>query len=261
MPQTWNAVDYARNGRFVADLAQDVFALLAPQGGERILDLGCGDGALTERLQSMGVAVIAADSSPSMVQAALARGLSAQQIDAQALSFRCEFDAVFSNAALHWMDNQHAVLDGVRAALRPGGRFVAELGGHGNIAAVRTALRAAFASMGLDAEVVGGNRFYTAEQYRGLLEQHGFQVERIELVPRPTLLPTGMRAWIETFRRSLLDALTPTQRESLLSEVTDLLEPILRDSQGNWWADYVRLRFRASVPNNPEARPAADALP
>lgn len=130
--------------------------------------------------------------------------------------------------------------------MRPGGRFVAELGGHGNVAAIRTALRTVVAPFGLDAEASGGNRFFTAAEYRGLLEGHSFHVETIELVPRPTLLPTGgVRGWVETFRRSLLDPLTPDRREAVLQQVTHLLQPILQDSAGNWWADYVRLRFRA----------------
>ena len=247
MTQSWDASDYASNGRFVADLATEVVELLAPQPEERVLDLGCGDGALTERLQQAGAVVVGVDSSPTMVEAALARGVDARFMSGDKLVFRNAFDAVFSNAALHWMRDQQAVLSGVHASLRPGGRFVAELGGHGNIAAIRTALRIAVAPFGLDAEDAGGNRFYTAKAYRRLLEQNGFLVERIELVPRPTLLPAGVRGWVETFRRSLLEPLTPGQREIVLAQVSELLEPILQDGEGNWWADYVRLRFRATA--------------
>ena len=246
MVETWSAADYARNGRFVADLAGGVLALLAPQRGERILDLGCGDGALTERLQALGASVTGVDSSPEMVQAASLRGLDVHLGNAEHLSFRREFDAVFSNAALHWMRDQDAVLAGVRDALRPGGRFVAELGGHGNIAAIRTALRVAVAPFGVDAEVAGSNVFFTPAEYQTLLERNGFRVEHIELAPRPTILPAGgLRSWLETFRQSLLQQFTPDQREIVLSRTTDLLQPILCDGEGNWTADYVRLRFRA----------------
>jgi SAM-dependent methyltransferase len=144
------------------------------------------------------------------------------------------------------MHDQDAVLAGVYRALRPGGRFVAELGGHGNIAAIRAALRALTARFGLEAEDAGSNTFFTADEYAAMLQRHGFAVEYVALVPRPTFLPTGMRAWIETFRRSLLDRLDQDNREAVLSESVDLLRPILCDRAGNWWADYVRLRFRAS---------------
>ena len=245
MAQTWNAVTYEQNGRFVADLAGEVLSLLAPRPGERILDLGCGDGALTQRIHQTGATVIGFDSSPEMVQAALERGLDARLGDGAQLPFREEFEAVFSNAALHWMRDQDAVLAGVRRALRPGGRFVAELGGQGNIAAIRAALRAIAAPWGIDAEAAGSNVFFTPEEYRTLLERHRFRVDSIALVPRPTRLPSGLSGWIETFHRSLLDQLGPEQQRELVAQATDLLRPILCDRSGQWWADYVRLRFRA----------------
>src|ERR1700760_1744773 len=122
--QAWDATAYAATGRFVADLAGGVVNLLAPQPGEAILDLGCGDGALTERIAATGAIVTGVDSSPSMLAAAQARGLNVVQCSGDALPFDREFDAVFSNAALHWMPNAAAVLSGVHRALKPGGRFV-----------------------------------------------------------------------------------------------------------------------------------------
>lgn len=247
MTQTWSAATYEQNGRFVADLAGDAVALLDPQPGERILDLGCGDGALSARIQQSQAIVIGVDSSPDMVRAAVVRGIDAHLLNGQSLPFRSEFDAVFSNAALHWMPDQDAVLSGVRTALRPGGRFVAEMGGHGNIAAIRTALRAVVAPLGLDAEAQGSNVFFTPTEYRELLERNGFHVTSIDLIPRPTPLPTGLAGWIETFRRSLLDQLTPEQQRAVIEDATELLSPILRDRAGQWHADYVRLRFRATT--------------
>lgn len=247
MAQTWSAEQYAKDGRFVADLAGEVFDWLAAQPGERILDLGCGDGALTQRIAACGAEVMGVDRSPDMVRATQARGLKAQVLNGEDLAFRSEFDAVFSNAALHWMLDQEAVIDGVHAALRPGGRFVAELGGHGNIAAIRTALRALSAEFSIEAEDAGSNVFFTPEEYGEMLERAGFRVDHMELAPRPTFLSTGLRAWIETFRRSLLDQVQPDQREDLLHRAEELLRPILCDRKGNWYADYVRLRFRAFV--------------
>ncbi len=245
MAQTWTAEGYERNGRFVADLAGDVLSLLSPQPKESILDLGCGDGALSSRLIDAGAVVIGVDSSPELVRAAQQRGIDARYGEGEHLPFRSEFDAVFSNAALHWMTNQDAVLSGVHRALRPGGRFIAEMGGHGNVAAIRTALQAVLATYDIDAEGVSENFFPTPEEYGRLLEQHEFQVASIQLISRPTALPTGIQGWIETFRRSLLDRLNQSAQQAVIQQTAELLGPILCDRSGNWFADYVRLRFRA----------------
>ena len=129
--QAWDRLAYAQNARFVADLGAPVLDLLAPRPGERILDLGCGDGALTHRIATAGAHVVGCDASPALLAAAAARGLPVHLADGRALPFSNEFDAVFSNAALHWMRHPEAVVAGVRRALRPGGRFVGEFGGHG----------------------------------------------------------------------------------------------------------------------------------
>jgi len=146
--QTWDPDRYARNARFVADLGAPLIDLLAPQPGERILDLGCGDGALTERLAACGCTVVGVDGSAEQITAAKTRGLDAHVMNGEALTFSHEFDAVFSNAALHWMKRADAVIEGVRRALKPGGRFVAEMGGAGCVAKVRGAVKAALARRG-----------------------------------------------------------------------------------------------------------------
>ncbi len=244
--QTWNATEYALNGRFVADLAGGVMDLLDPKPGEQILDLGCGDGALTAKIAASGAVVKGIDSSESMVAAARALGIDAQIASADALDFDHKFDAVFSNAALHWMRDQDMVLDGVHRALKPGGRFVAEMGGHGNIAAIQVALLAIFAKHGIDAVHAEQNYFPTPASYESRLRHHGFDVHYIELIPRPTPLPeSGMYGWLQTFRRGLFEQLPEAEREGALTETVQLLKPVLCDELGKWTADYVRLRFLA----------------
>jgi trans-aconitate methyltransferase len=250
--QTWNTDAYAANGRFVANLASAVVDLLAPQPGEHILDLGCGDGALTEQLAAPGAILTGVDASPTMLAAARKRNLTVEQHDATALPFHNQFDAVFSNAALHWITGipgQQAMLAGVHRALRPHGRFIAEMGGHNNVAAIRTALQSVLAPYGIDAEAAAASFFPSPTLYRRLLEDAGFTVQSIDLYPRPTLLPGGMEDWLNTFRNGVLDRLNPTDRANAMRQTVALLEPMLRDAEGNWIADYVRLRFHATKQN------------
>lgn len=243
--QAWDATKYAATGRFVADLAGGVMELLSPQAGEAILDLGCGDGALTEKIAAAGAVVTGVDASPGMIAAARARGLKVDEASGEALPYAGEFDAVFSNAALHWMPNVEVVIAGVWRALKPGGRFVAEMGGLGNIAAIRVAVQAVLAKYGIDAEAVAASFYPSPEQYRRLLEAAGFTVRSMELIPRPTPLPAGMETWLNTFRNGVLDLLGADDRARAVTEIVGLLQPVLCDANGNWTADYVRLRFAA----------------
>lgn len=229
----------------MAELATPLVALLDPRPGERILDLGCGDGRLSIAIAERGAGVVAVDSSPAMVDAARTRGIEAYQVDGQHLDDRLgRFDAVFSNAALHWMPDADAVLTGVARVLVDGGRFVAEFGGHGNVAAIRVAVRA-----GLDEQAVQCPLpawfFPSAESYRQRLERHGFTASRCELRPRRTLLETGVRGWLTTFLDDCFEAMDAHVAAAVLDRADELLEPVLRDEDGRWWADYVRLLVHA----------------
>ena len=245
--QEWNSSRYAENARFVSDLGQAVFDLLNPQPGEYILDLGCGDGALTEKIVATGARVVGVDASADMVAAAKKRGLDARVMDAYNLSFDHEFDAVFSNAALHWMSRDpDAVVHGVRRALKPGGRFAAEMGGHGCIAAIAVALCATLERYGFaNPASLFPWYFPTPDDYRQRLERAGFQVEYIALIPRPTPLSTGMRGWLETFAIPFTKSVAEEKRAAFLDEVAKRLRPVLCDEKGRWTADYMRLRFLA----------------
>jgi SAM-dependent methyltransferase len=245
--QVWRAEQYATNARFVSDLGLPVVELLDPHAGERILDLGCGDGALTLRLVELGCRVVGVDASPDMVGAAQARGLDARVVDGHDLRFQAEFDAVFSNAALHWMKQPGRVLAGVRAALVPGGRFVGEFGGQGNVATILAALTAALARRGIDAAPLSPFWFPDPDEFRRLLEAHGFAVREIGLFPRPTPLPGSLVAWFETFAQPFSAAVPRAGRGAFLDEVAEACRPTLCDAAGRWQADYVRLRFAAQV--------------
>jgi trans-aconitate methyltransferase len=241
--QHWNAAKYARNARFVSDLGMPVLELLAPRSGERILDLGCGDGALTLKLQQSGCTVTAVDASDDMVQAASQLGLDARVVDCERLSFTNEFDAVFSNAALHWMLSANDVVAGVARALKPGGRFVAEFGGYGNVATVTAAVNEALASRQLK---IDHPWFFPAPDiYQDMLESNGFNVQHIELFPRLTPLPGEISAWLETFYKPFLSAVPESEWAMFVADVCTQLEPNLLDDSGIWHVDYVRLRFAA----------------
>jgi SAM-dependent methyltransferase len=245
--QTWDPAVYNQNAAFVPGLASGVLEWLDPRPGERILDLGCGDGQLTARLADAGAIVRGFDASAEMAAAARARGLEVEEGSAESLPYPdASFDAVFSNAALHWMRNQDAVLSQVHRVLKPGSRFVAEMGALGNIAAIRVAFAAVLDRHGFDGRGHDSNYYPSAEEYTRRLQAHHFRVKQIALIPRPTPLPeSGMAGWLKTFRRGVLDMLPEAMQEKVVEEAVELLTPVLRNPQGNWTADYVRLRFIA----------------
>jgi SAM-dependent methyltransferase len=241
--QKWDPERYAREARYVSDLGEPVVELLEPRAGERVLDLGCGDGALTERLLAAGCSVLGVDASQEMIAAARARGLDARLADAQALGFEAEFDAVFTNAVLHWIPRAEAVIDGVWRALRPGGRFVGEFGGRGNVAGIVTALNAARSRRFLPALAPWFNP--GPAEYRAMLERRGFRVGTMLHFARPTPLPGEMREWLAMFGGAFVAGLPEAQAAGLLDEALAELLPTHRQADGTWRVDYVRLRFAA----------------
>jgi SAM-dependent methyltransferase len=253
----WSPDDYAKNAAFVPALGAAALTLLDAQPGEMIVDLGCGDGALTVLIEAAGAKVIGLDASPEMVEAARGRGIDAFVADAQALGLARaslsfgQFDAAFSNAALHWMLDPAAVAEGVFSILRPGGRFVGEMGGEGNIEALRRALRAELTERGYPVPAGDPQWYPSVEEFTRLYSSAGFVGIKAQLIPRITPLPAGISAWVKTFRAGWLDVaqVPPGQHDEIAEAVQRRLAGVLQAPDGSWYADYVRLRFTMRKPD------------
>lgn len=246
----WQAETYTTTGAFVAAYGVDTLALLDPQPGERILDLGCGDGALTLKIKDAGADVLGFDASKELLATAAGRGLETQLGDAANLGFDQEFDALFSNAVLHWILDADAVANSMFKALKPGGRMAVEFGGFGNIAAVRTGLAGVLHEHGYT-DLPNDHYYPTVEQYTALLENQGFEEITAKLIHRPTFVADGIEAWLRTFRGGFLKRLgiDDTERDQIFAETAQLLKPALYDPNTGWWADYVRIRVTANRPS------------
>jgi trans-aconitate methyltransferase len=247
MTQTtsWNPDSYSKNARFVSDLGEPLLQLLDPMPNELILDLGCGDGALTEKIAAVGCAVYGIDASLAQIEAARRRSLQALVMDGQQMGFKCGFDAVFTNAVLHWMKQPERVIEEVSSLLNRGGRFVGEFGGKGNVETIRAALHAGLRKRGIDPRTVDPWYNPSAEEFSRLLDKFGFLVDYIELIPRSTRLPGDLLDWLAMFAQPFTNCLRESERETFLKEVRTFVGPVLRNSDGSWLADYIRLRFKA----------------
>jgi trans-aconitate methyltransferase len=249
---SWDATRYDDAFAFVPALGAGVLDLLDPQPAERVLDLGCGSGELTAQIAERGARVTGVDSSVEMVAKARERfpDLDVRLADGEHLVVDEPFDAVFSNAALHWMTRPDEVLSGVCAALRPGGRFVAEMGAARNVTALVAALREAAGRIGLDADLPLPWYFPTPAEQATRLERAGFTVRLLQYFDRPTRLTAvsdGAADWWRMFGASTLAGLDAAQVDELLAAVNEVAAPRLLGADGVWVADYVRLRFVAEA--------------
>ena len=245
--RSWDPNLYDQQHSFVWELAGEILSWLDPKPGESILDLGSGTGHLTARIADLGALVVGIDSSPEMVGSA--RGtypnLDFRLGDARSFELDREVDAVFSNATLHWVREADQVATRVFAALRSGGRFVAEFGGAGNVTEIMAAARSVLEPRGLFS---WPSQYYpTPEEYSDVLTAAGLEVRRIEVVPRLTALPGGLRSWLRMFRGELLAQIPPAELETTLEAIEDAARPKLHRNE-TWFADYVRLRVEASKP-------------
>ena len=211
--------------------------LLDPKPGERILDVGCGDGALSLKIIDRGAEVVGVDNSPELVEAARAKGVIAELMDAADMEFDRMFDAAFSNAALHWMLKKERVAAAIFQALRLDGRFAGEMGGEGNLARLREALDEELIIRGYQPPVDATNWYASAEEFASIYEEAGFTQIDARLIDRPTELEHGVASWVTTFRRGWLDAAAVPQEER--EDIARAVE----NRFGSSTADYVRLRF------------------
>ena len=250
MTNQWNAAQYDAKHAFVYEKAKGLVDLLSPKAGERILDLGCGTGALTAEIAARGAIILGVDGSEAMIAQAKKKSpeLRFEICDARKLRFHAEFDAVFSNAVLHWITEAEQVIEGVARALKTGGRFVAEFGGKGNIQRLVAGFHRAFSALGIQEPDGVSPWFYpSVAEYSTLLERHGLEVRQALLFERPTVLEEGERgleSWIRMFRQGFVEKMGEENAQRWILEVErQCRNELFRD--GSWVLDYRRLRIAA----------------
>ena len=254
----WNAGLYDDKHSFVWKMATGLLELLEAKTGESVLDIGCGTGHLTAQIAATGAKVVGVDRSPEMIQQARDEypALRFEVMDAREMDFQESFDAVFSNATLHWIQQPEQVITGIRKALRPGGRFVAEFGGHGNVGELLSAIGRVWQSFGLPEPAPNPWYYPSISEYSGLLELLGMEVTFATLFDRPTPLEDGEQGlsnWLKMFGATIVEKFPPGLREEALAAVEQQARPALLRG-GQWVMDYRRLRVVARKPHNLGAR-------
>lgn len=250
MPEIyWNSETYDKQHQFVSDFGTDVLQWLAPQKDENILDIGCGTGDLANKIAESDATILGTDASAEMIQAARQKYplLKFEQLDGTALPFDQQFDAVFSNATFHWIENQKGLIKGIFKSLKPGGRLVAEFGGKGNIQSIVNAISTAAQHLDLSHKIVANFWFFpSVSHYSALLEGAGFEVQQICLFDRPTPLvgQNGMLTWIDQFAQYAFKNLNEQECQQVKKLAVDVLRPDFYKN-GQWVADYRRLRVKA----------------
>lgn len=245
----WNASLYDEQHAFVSNYGGDLIQLLQPKQGEKVLDLGSGTGDLANTLYELKTDVVGIDHSENMVKQAQQKypHIPFYVMDATKLTYDNEFDAVFSNATLHWIKTPEAVLQSIYKSLKPDGRIVVEFGGAGNVETITTELIQHIQQAGIsftDAQFPW--YFPTVGEYTTLLESVGFYVSYAHHFSRPTKLSgeNGMRNWLDMFSPSLFEHVDSDVKDAIFNTTIDHLRPKLYDNE-SWYADYKRIRVIA----------------
>ena len=248
----WNAQLYDKSFSYIQNMAFELIDRLSPEAGERIIDLGCGTGLMTNEIRKKGALVEGLDNDPAMIQLARERYPYIKFMCLSAAEFRTdvEYDAIFSNAALHWMKQPDLVINRIANALKPGGRFVGEMGGAGNVDTLIKSLFQALAEIGISRDEIDFPWYFpNVDEYTKLLEKGGFRVDFIQLFSRPTPLDdcaNGASDWYKMFADQFLACTELKSREAVINRATYLAgKSLCKD--GRWFADYTRLRFEARM--------------
>lgn len=247
--QQWKAESYDTFMRFVSKGGEDLIDLLNVKPGERIIDWGCGTGDLAAALAAKGAVVRGIDFSREMIDRAKEKypDLSFEAADGQSYVSPVPADAVFSNAALHWMTEAEGAAASIAASLKPGGRFVAEFGGDGNVSAICKAIQAGFKQRGIEDKLRFPWYFPSIGEYALVLERAGLRVDYAVCYDRPTPLEggeQGLQIWLDQFARGIFDVLSSEEEHDIREAVESALAPRLF-REGRWTADYRRIRVAA----------------
>lgn len=241
---SWDPEAYNKYAGFVSELALPMVDLLDPQVGERILDVGCGEGVLAVEIARLGADVVGVDMSKEMVEFSISRGVDARVCSVTDLDYEDEFDALFSNAVLHWVKEPKEAVDRIYKALKMGGRFVCEFGGEGNVYNLVKAMESVFKEHPEFGQFNNPWYFPSVKEYRDILEANGFEVEYIELITRPTAVE-DISNWIDVFTKGVTANLTQSQFTIFKSESKEILKKSNYTKEQGWVVDYVRLRLKA----------------
>ncbi|MDQ0195704.1 class I SAM-dependent methyltransferase [Paenibacillus wynnii] len=249
MKQRWNSGDYDSDMAFVSQFGESLMDLLNPSPGERIMDWGCGTGDLAAAIAARGTNVTGIDASAEMIHTARSKYPQITFVEADGQSYVSEapVDAIFSNAALHWLLDKNGTASSISSSLRTNGRFIAEFGGQGNIDSIVNTLPRAFTAAGCLDKLQLPWYFPTIGEYTTLLEKHGLTVQLALCFDRPTPLEAGEQGfarWMNTFANGILSVLTPSEREEVIEYMVKELKPSLYQKE-RWVMDYRRIRIAA----------------
>jgi trans-aconitate 2-methyltransferase len=246
----WEADRYDESMSFVSRYGEDIVKWLNPRKGETIVDFGCGTGDLASEIARSGAEVLGVDISPEMVDRARRKYPHLSFLQANGMDWKAErsYDAVFSNAALHWMKDPEAAIGSMISGLKPGGRLIAELGGHRNVATIIEATRQSLRAHGREDAFVMPWYFPTVGEYSSLLEKAGLEVQSALLFDRPTVLQEGedgMKGWLRMFGSAMFPSAGEQEAAPWIEEVASRLKQTQLYDAGSWTADYRRLRITA----------------